>query len=131
MGHEFENIILILQIHQGISSVTAFQEGFQMSRLSNIIDKHNDIHWTEDELADWITGLPERKRHFVLDYLKIAKRRGMNIHHFACKARERMEAIDEKNKMSLIDFLSSASTGWLIGGINTGSKSLHVTFDEK
>ncbi len=102
-----------------------------MSRLSDIIDEHDDIRWTKDELAEWIAGLPERKRRFFLDYLKIAKRRGMNIHRFACKARERIEAIDEKNKMSLIDFLSSASTGWLIGGIVTGSKSLHVTFDKK
>lgn len=102
-----------------------------MSRLSNIIDEHDDIRWTEDELADWLSGLPERKRRFFLDYLKIAKRRGMHIHRFACKAREIMEDIDEKNKMSLIDFLSSASTGWLIGGIITGSKSFHVTSDEK
>lgn len=98
-----------------------------MTALDNLVSKHDELGWTPDEIADWISGLPEDKRIIFLDGLKEAKQNGMNVHRFACKARKSVELIDKKSKangMSVVDFLSSASIGWALGGIIGGTKKL-------
>lgn len=98
-----------------------------MTALDNMVNKHNELGWTPDEIANWISGLPEDKRTIFLDGLKEAKQKGMNVHRFACKARKSVELVDQKNKaneMSVVDFLSSASIGWALGGIIDGTKKL-------
>ena len=98
-----------------------------MTALDNMVNKHNALAWTPDEIVNWISGLPEDKRTIFLDGLKEAKLAGMNVHRFACKARKSVELIDKKstaNGMSWIDYWSSASIGWTLGGIINGTKKL-------
>lgn len=95
-----------------------------MSQLERMVDDHTEIRWTEAEMTRWINNLPKNDKHRFLSTLKEAKRRGLNVHEFACKARTRIEAARENNKMSLIDFWSSATIGWSLGGLINGNKKI-------
>src|SRR5690606_656620 len=92
-------------------------EGGEMSQLEKLIENHNEIRWTEEEIADWISRLSAEKRNLVLDGLKRAQRGGLDLHRLACQMRERSEQIERKNRPAWYDIWSEASIGWTLGGI--------------
>ena len=94
-----------------------------MNRFDEIID-NDELKWTKDELGVWLDGLDEHKRNLVVEMIQRAKNDGINTHRFACKARERMEGIDAKHKMSAIDWIASATEGWFIGSVISGSRKI-------
>lgn len=95
-----------------------------MTNLNDILNNHEEIRWTQEEIADWITSLPEDKRNIFLDHLKDARRKKMDIHRVACKMRERAEQIDESKKQPWYVTLNNAMVGWSLGGLINGNKKL-------
>ena len=95
-----------------------------MTRLNDILNNHEEIRWTQDEIADWVASLPESKRNLFLDTLKEAQRRGLDIHRTACKLRSEAERIDTKNAQPWYVAVSNAMIGWSLGGLINGNKKL-------
>jgi hypothetical protein len=95
-----------------------------MARLEKLIENHNELRWSEDEIAEWIGRLPVEKRDAILDCLKRARRAGLDLYPFACRMRQRAELIERRNRPTWVDLWAEATIGWTLGGIITGTKKL-------
>lgn len=97
-----------------------------MTRLNDMIDNHTVMRWSEDEIADWVEKLPTAKKDLFLGCLKKMRAGGYDVHEAACTIRARVEPLEQKSRMSMIDFLASASEGWFLGGVISGTRKISV-----
>lgn len=95
-----------------------------MTQLDKMLDNHEECRWTQSEIADWVSSLPEDKKNVFLDHLKRARRMGKDVHRTACQLREIAEQIDTQSKQPWYVAVSNATIGWTLGGIISGTKKL-------
>jgi len=100
--------------------------------FDKLIEEHNGLNkkqWTEQELIAWIKSLNEDDKEITIDAISKAKESGMRgrkLLQYTSNIRIMHEkAVKKRDKgMSMVDFLASASEGWLLGGIISGSKKI-------
>lgn len=97
-----------------------------MSALDDMLDGHNQYRYTEQEIIEFANSLSQEKRDLFLDTLTNARSRGMDVHSFACKAIDRIKALEASRRPSIIETLAAITEGWALGGIISGSKKINV-----
>lgn len=95
-----------------------------MSKLDDLLDNHEDLRWSEDEIADWLESLPSKQRNYLLTRVKQAQQKGHDARRVLCHLREMIEAHQEKHGTPWYVALHNFAIGWTLGGIITGNKKL-------
>lgn len=94
-----------------------------MATLDDMVNRHDENPWTPEELADWVSKLPENKRIPLLDTLKEAKRTGLNMNKIVCLYRKHEKSVAAANKWQMGDVVNAVadfSRGWWLGGLIMG-----------
>ena len=96
--------------------------------LNDIIDEHHNrpLRWTEEEIAEWITNLPEEKQKILLDAMVKDKQNGLNdqkLLRLVCDCRETYEKNQPSWLGSALHHYWEFRKGWFEADVITGGFS--------
>jgi len=93
-------------------------------RLESFLQEEDELQWTEQEIVEWANLLPPDQRRLFYGGIEEARRRGFDLHRFACKLRMLCEEAIQKQQLTMTDHVWLVIEAMFVASVISGRRKL-------